>query len=116
MTSHTMCLIVLSHVLKDSILHLIRRGSTSRHGRSFEGPLTHCLRWRHAMRLCSHEGRRRALLKIELIQSVETVLRSGDAQAEGLFVKRARLDGIGDHITRAPGRQHVRIIGFGERE
>ena len=74
------------------------------------------LRWRYAMGLCSHEGRRRALLKIELIQSVETVLRLGDAQADGLLVKRARLDGVGGHITCAPGRQHVGIIGFGERE
>jgi hypothetical protein len=37
MTSDTMCLTILSHVLKDGILHLIGRGSASRDGRSREG-------------------------------------------------------------------------------
>jgi len=40
MASDTMCLTALTHVLKDSILHLIGRSSASQHGRSREGSLT----------------------------------------------------------------------------
>ena len=40
MISAAMCLTVLSHVLKDSMLHLIRRSSASRIGRSREPSLT----------------------------------------------------------------------------
>ena len=40
MISAAMCLTVLKHVNKDSMLHSIRPRSTSRRGRSPEGPLT----------------------------------------------------------------------------
>ena len=43
MISAAMCLTVLSHVLKDSMLHPIRRSPASRLGRSREGTLTFLL-------------------------------------------------------------------------
>ena len=62
MTSDTMCLTVLTRVLKDSILHLIRRSSASQHGRSREGSLTDRMRGisvvkrRHLLDRCRYRG------------------------------------------------------------